>query len=198
MTRLILASGSSTRAGLLRAAGIEFETLPARVDEEAMKTSLLAEGAKPRAIADALAELKALRVSGKRPDALVLGADQILEIDGELVSKSEDLEAAAALLKRLRGKTHALITAAVLARGGVPIWRHVVRINLTMRDFSDAFVTDYLAREGEAILGSVGCYHLEGLGLQLFAAIDGDYFAILGLPMLPLLTALRDQGMLAK
>lgn len=198
MTALVLASGSATRAHMLRAAGVDFAVTPARVDEEAVKHSLLGEGAPPRAIADALAELKAVRVSNSRPDALVLGADQVLEIDGELVSKSETVAAAGKLLRQLRGKTHKLITAAVLARGGTAIWRQVDTVSLTMRDFSDDFLECYLREEGTDILGSVGCYRLEGRGLQLFARIDGDYFAILGLPMLALLTALRDQGIMAR
>lgn len=198
MSVLVLASGSPTRAQLLRAAGVPIEIAPAHVDEETVKESLLAEKLAPRAIADALAELKAIRGSSRRPADLVLGADQILEIEGELVSKSDNLAAARDLLLCLRGKTHALITAAVLARGGTPIWRHVARVSLTMRDYSDSFVDEYLAGEGEDLLGSVGCYRLEGKGLQLFSRIDGDYFSILGLPMLPLLTALRDQGIIAK
>lgn len=195
--RLILASGSATRAALLKSAGVDFDVVPGRVDEEMVKGSLLAEGTPTRNVADALAELKAVRVSTSHTDALVLGADQVLEIDGDLISKSADMAGAAELLKRLRGRTHALITAAVLARDGTPIWRHVSRIKLTVRNFSDAFLAEYLEREGADILGSVGCYRLEGLGLQLFEKIDGDYFAILGLPMLPLLTALRNQGMLS-
>lgn len=196
MSVLVLASASPTRAKLLRAAGVPFEVVPASVDEEAVKRSLLAEGASTDAVADALAELKAVRVSARRQGDLVLGADQVLEFEGQIVNKSRDLAEAAVLLSRLRGRTHALITAAVLARRGTAIWRHTSRIALTVRDFSDAFLEHYLAQEGAEILGSVGCYRLEGRGLQLFSRIDGDYFAILGLPMLPLLTALRDQGII--
>ena len=198
MSKLLLASSSPTRAQLLRAAGVPFEVTPAAVDEDAVKQSLLAGGANAQAIAEALAELKGVRVSASRPDALVLGADQVLEFEGQLISKSQSMKDAAALLSRLRGKTHALITAAVLARGGAAIWRRTSRITLTVRDFSDAFLEEYLACEGEALLGGVGCYRLEGRGLQLFARIDGDYFAILGLPMLALLTALRDQGIIVQ
>jgi len=198
MSGLVLASASSSRAALLKAAGVAFEVRPAHVDEDALKESLLAEGAAPRAIADALAELKAIRVSAGRPGALVLGADQVLDLEGALVSKSESLDAAGDLLRRLRGHSHKLITAAVLARDGVPIWRHVSHASLTMRDFSDAFLADYLAQEGEGLLSGVGCYRLEGRGLQLFSRIDGDYFSILGLPMLPLLTALRRQGIITE
>lgn len=198
MSGLILASGSSTRAAMLRAAGVAFEIVPAAVDEEGMKQSLIAEGAGATAIAEALAELKAVRVSASHKEALVLGADQVLEFEGELISKSASMTDAAALLRRLRGKRHMLITAAVLARGGVAVWRQVSRATLTVRDLSDAFIAEYLAQEGEGLLGSVGCYRLEGLGLQLFSRIDGDYFGILGLPMLPLLTALRDRGIILR
>lgn len=198
MSALILASASRTRADLLAAAAVPFQKQPAAIDEDAVKQSLLAEGAPPADVADALAELKAVRVSARNPDALALGADQVLEFDGDLISKCESLEAAAALLRRLRGQRHCLITAAVMARGGAPIWRHLSRANLTMRDFSDDFLATYLASEGESVLGGVGCYRLEGRGMQLFSRIDGDYFSILGLPMLPLLTALRDQGIIAQ
>ena len=198
MSGLILASGSRTRAAMLRAAGVAFEIVPASVDEEGMKRSQTAEGADAATIAGALAELKAVRVSASNTGALVLGADQVLEFEGELISKSASMTEAAVLLRRLRGKRHVLITAAVLARGGVAVWRQVSRATLNVRDFSDAFLAEYLAQEGEDLLGSVGCYRLEGLGLQLFSRIDGDYFGILGLPMLPLLTALRDQGIIAR
>jgi len=194
---LILASASTTRAGLLRAAGIPFEIRPAQVDEDAIKDSMLAEGLEARAIADALAEAKALRVSVSRPGELVLGADQVLDFESELVSKSPDLEAAAVLLRRLRGQQHKIVTAAVLARDGMAIWRYLTVATMTMRDFTDAYLADYLAAEGEPVLSSVGCFHIEGRGLQLFSRIDGDYYSILGLPMIPLLTALRTQGIIA-
>jgi septum formation protein len=193
---LVLASASATRARLLKAAAVPFEVVPAHVDEDAVKASMLGEGAPPRNVADALAELKAVRISASRPGTLVLGADQVLEIEGELVSKSESMDEARALLRRLRGKSHLLISAAVLAQDGVPLWRHIAQATLGMRDFSDGFLEDYLAQEGEGLFGGVGCYRLEGRGLQLFSRIDGDYFAILGLPMLPLLTALRGQGII--
>ncbi len=198
MTTLILASGSHTRAQLLRAAGVPFEVEPAAVDEEGLKESFLAEGASPSLIADALAELKAIRISARYPEALVLGADQVLEFRGDLISKCGDLAAASELLRCLRGQSHSLLTAAVLAKAGAPIWRHLGRATLTMRDFSDEFLAAYIAAEGEALLTGVGCYRLEAHGLQLFSRIDGDYFAILGLPMLALLTALRDQGIIAR
>ena len=174
-----------------------FQKQPAAIDEDAVKQSLLAEGASSADIADALAELKAVRVSARNPDALALGADQVLEFDGDLISKCESLEAAAALLRRLRGQRHCLITAAVMARGGAPIWRHLSRANLTMRDFSDAFLDDYLDMMGDHALGSVGGYQLEGIGVHLFARVEGDYFTILGLPLLPLLDFLRQNGFVA-
>ena len=198
MTRLVLASASVVRAHLLAGARISFETSPARIDEDAIKQSLLAEGARPRGVADALAELKALRVSSGHPDALILGADQVLDFDGELLSKSGTMEEARKQLARLRGGTHRLLSAVVLARNSAVIWRHVEEATLVMRKFSDSFLENYLAQEGVAVLSSVGSYRLEGLGVQLFERIEGDYFSILGLPMIPLLAALRDQGMLPR
>jgi septum formation protein len=195
---MILASASQTRAKLLREAGVTFEIVPARVDEDALKQSLLAEKASHRDIADALAELKALRVSASKTGALVLGADQVLSFDGALISKCESLVEARELLLRLRGKTHDLISAMVLAKNGAAIWRHVEKATLTMREFSDAFLDDYLAQEGEGLLSGVGCYRLEGRGAQLFSRVNGDHSAILGLPLIPLLSALREQGVIAK
>jgi len=193
---MILASASDVRARLLRAAGIEFEIVPARGDEDALRESMLAEKAELRAIADALAELKALRVSGAHAGELVLGADQVLVLNDELISKCESLEEARALLGRLRGRQHQLISALVLAKDGAPIWRHAEQAKLTMRDFSDEFLESYLASEGESLLAGVGCYKLEGRGIQLFQKIEGDYFTILGLPLLPLLSALREQAVI--
>ena len=195
---MILASASDVRARLLRAAGIEFEIVPARGDEDALRESMLAEKAELRAIADALAELKALRVSGAHAGELVLGADQVLVLNDELISKCESLEEARALLGCLCGRQHQLISALVLAKDGAPIWRHAEQAKLTMRDFSDEFLESYLASEGESLLAGVGCYKLEGRGIQLFQKIEGDYFSILGLPLVPLLTALREQGILVK
>ena len=194
---LVLASASESRARILKAAGLSFEIQPARVDEETTKDTLLAEGASHAAIADALAELKAVRVSNARPDSLVLGADQVGSFEGVLLSKCESMEEASRLLRRLRGKTHELISALVLAKDGAAIWRHTSLSRLTMRSFSDAFLADYLAREGEVLLKGVGCYRVEGLGAQLFERIEGDYFSIQGLPLVPLLAALRTQGVIA-
>jgi septum formation protein len=190
---VILASKSAARRAVLDGAGVPYEALVAGVDEEAVKASLLAEGAGPRDIADALAELKAIRVSRGRSE-FVIGSDQTLDLDGQLYDKAESIEAARERLKLLRGKTHKLHSAVVVAKEGTPIWREVVTASLTMRDFSDAFIEDYLATEGPHALGSVGCYRLEGPGAQLFSRIEGDYFAILGLPLMGLLDLLRRHG----
>lgn len=188
---VILASKSAARRAVLEGAGVPFQPVTAGVDEDSAKRSLLAEGATPREVAEALAELKAIRVSRARP-GLVIGADQTLEFDGGLYDKVDTVDAARERLRALRGRPHQLHSAVVVAKDGAPIWREVVSATLTMRDFSDAFLEDYLAREGEEALGSVGCYRLEGLGAQLFARIEGDYFAILGLPLLGLLDLLRN------
>lgn len=197
MTRLVLASASEIRARVLKSAGVDFDIRPAHVDEDAVKGSLLAAKAPLRDVADALAELKALRVSASQPDALVLGADQVLAFENELVSKCAGLDEARALLGRLRGHTHHLISALVLAKAGGAIWRTVETATLKMRDFSDSFLDDYLAAEGEELLKGVGCYRLEGRGSQLFERVEGDYFTVLGLPLQPLLAALRQHGIVA-
>jgi septum formation protein len=193
MADLILASGSATRAAMLRAAGLDFQIERPSVDEEAVKASLRAEGLAPREQADALAELKAIAVS-RRSRAFVIGADQILACDGEAFDKPKDREAARAHLLRLRGKPHVLITAAVIARDGAPIWRRIETPRLTMRNFTDAFADDYLDAIGADAFSSVGAYQLEGRGAQLFETIEGDYFSILGLPLLAVLAFLRTHG----
>jgi septum formation protein len=192
---IILASKSPARAAVLTGAGVPFETAVAGVDEDAVKTSLLAQGSTPRDVADALAELKAIRISRKRL-GFVIGSDQTLEFEGALYDKAETIEDAAERLKTMRGKSHKLHSAVVVAKDGAPIWREVVSATLTMRDFSDDFLEAYLATEGEQALGSVGCYRLEGPGAQLFSKIEGDYFAILGLPLMGLLDLLRRHGAL--
>lgn len=196
MTQVILASGSRARAQVLAAAGVSFEIAIAGVDETAVKAGLLAQGAGPREVADALAELKAVRVSRKHPGALVIGADQTLDLAGALFDKAETLAEARERLSTLRGKTHKLHSAVVAAIDGQAIWREVPAAKLTMRPFTDAFLDAFLARGGEGLLGSVGCYRLEDDGVQLFSRIDGDYFTILGLPLMGLLDLLRRHGAL--
>jgi len=194
---IILASQSAARRAVLTGAGVAHEAVVAGVDEDAAKAVLLTEGAGPRAVADALAEQKAIAVSATRA-GIVIGADQTLDLDGELYDKAVDLAAARARLKLLRGRTHKLHSAVVVAQDGATIWREVVSASLTMRDFSDAFLEAYLAEEGPHALGSVGCYRLEGPGAQLFSKIEGDYFAILGLPLMGLMELLRRHGELAQ
>jgi septum formation protein len=196
MTPLTLASKSAARASVLSAAGVKFETVGAGVDEGAAKRELLAKGAGPREVADALAELKAVKASHGRA-GLVIGADQTLDFNGRLFDKAESLREARERLRMLRGHPHKLHSAVVLAKDGAVVWREVPAATLTMRDFSDDFLEAYLARHGEGLLDPVGCYRLEDDGAQLFARIDGDYFSILGLPLMGLLDQLRRHGALA-
>jgi septum formation protein len=195
--RLVLASKSVTRRAVLEGAGVPFEIAGSGVDEDAAKADLLANGANPRQVATALAERKALAVSAGRPE-WVVGADQTLEFEGRLHDKAETVEDARDRLKILRGKPHQLHSAVVVARNGETVWRELESATLTMRDFSDGFLEDYLAAEGQAALGSVGCYRLEGIGVQLFSKIEGDYFTILGLPLMGLLDLLRKEGVLPR
>jgi septum formation protein len=191
---LILASASLVRARLLSDSGIAHDVEPAAIDEAALKQSLRAEGASTEDAALALAGLKAQKIARRRPGALVIGADQILEHGGDWLDKPVDRPAARAALGALRGQAHELVSGVVVARDGIVLWRHAERASLTMRDFSDDFLDAYLDRVGDAALASVGGYQIEGPGLQLFARIDGDYFTILGLPLLPLLDFLRGHG----
>jgi septum formation protein len=179
---------------MLEQAGVSFEVDPPRVDEDAVKHGLRAEGLAPRDMADALAQVKALSVSNRRPE-FVLGGDQMLDIDGQVLDKPKDMDEARAHLKLLRGREHKLVTAAVIARAGAPVWRHVEVPRLRMRAFSDAFLEQYLVEAGAGILSSVGAYQLEGLGAQLFERVEGDYFSVLGLPLLPLMAFLREHGL---
>ncbi|MES1150441.1 MAG: Maf family protein [Dongia sp.] len=195
---VILASASRIRATMLQAAGVPVEVVPARVDESELKIALRGQGAEPADVAVALAELKALQISRSRPGRLVLGADQMLDCDGAWLDKPENRDAAREQLLALRGRKHRLTSAAVLARDGARIWHHAAAARLTMRGFTDAFLDGYLAEAGEAVLGSVGAYQLEGLGAQMFERIEGDYFVILGLPLLPVLDILREQSVLPR
>lgn len=194
---LILASGSEIRARLLRNAGLSPEIRPARIDEEAIRAALAAEDALPRDLADTLAEMKARRVSERNPKALVLGCDQVLDCDGEVFAKPADEAAARAQLRALSGRTHRLHSAAVICRAGKPLWRHVGVARLTMRDLSERYLDDYVARNRDSIRHSVGCYKLEEEGVRLFTRIEGDYFTILGLPLIELLTWLGIRGDIA-
>ncbi|WP_170570908.1 Maf family protein [Ruegeria atlantica] len=193
---IILASGSSIRAQLLENAGVPFSVQVARVDEDTMKRALLAEEASPRDIADALAEMKARKVSDKNPGSMVLGCDQVLDYDGQLLSKPETPEDALAQLKAMRGKRHMLLSAAVIYQDGEPIWRHVGQVRLRMRMSSDAYLRDYIDRNWDSIRHAVGAYKLEEEGVRLFATIDGDYFNVLGMPLLELLNYLAVKGVI--
>jgi septum formation protein len=195
--QLILASASPTRAALLATAGVEVRVEPAAVDEEAVKQTYRAKGHAAVECALALAEAKARRVAGRHDRAFVIGADQILVCDGLWFDKPSDLGAARAQLKALRGRTHELATAVCVVQNRTRIWHTVKQPHLTMREFSDLFLEDYLAVEEAAVLGTVGAYRLEGRGVQLFERIEGDYFAILGLPLLELLGFLRECDQLA-
>ncbi len=188
---LVLASGSRIRADLLKNAGLDIEVDPADVDERVVEAPLLEAGFSPEDLASVLAEAKANDVSDRRAGDLVIGADQILAFEGERRTKPEDMEAARRQLLAFSGKTHELHSAVVISKNGEAIWRHVSTARLTMRELSPAFIGHYLAAAGEDVLSSVGAYQLESLGVQLFEKIDGDYFTILGLPLLPLLAELR-------
>lgn len=189
---LLLASGSLVRATLLRGAGVPFEVQNSHVDEDAIKERFA--DSNIDALAILLAEAKALAVSKDNPAALVIGADQILSCNGERFDKPRDMVEARANLQKFQGTSHRLHSAIVLAENGRIIWRHSDHADLTMRPFSDAFLEHYLATVGARALTSVGCYQLEGAGIQLFQKITGDYFTILGLPLLPLLAELRTRG----
>ncbi len=193
---LILASGSTTRARLLADAGVPVLIDPAAVDEEEIRAAFHAEGRDASACATALAESKAMRVSVRHTGALVLGADQILDCSGRWFEKPTHIEAARAQLKALRGERHTLVSAAAVVRNGSVLWHTTDRAQLTMRGFSDDFLDAYIAAAGVDLLGSVGAYRLEGLGAQLFERVEGDFFTILGLPLLPLLDFLRGHGAL--
>ena len=190
----ILASGSDIRAQLLRQAGIQFEVIRPRIDEDMIKDAMIAEAAPPRDIADALAELKARKISEKNPGALVLGSDQVLDFHGALLSKPDTPEDAAQQLRKLRNNRHSLLSAAVICEDGQPIWRHVGQVRLYMRDISDDYLDAYIARNWDSIRHAVGCYKLEEEGVRLFSNIQGDYFHVLGLPLIELLNYLTLRG----
>ena len=191
---IILASSSQIRRQLLRNAAVRFESDSPRLDEDAIKSALLDEGASPRDIADALAEAKAMKLSRKRPEALVIGCDQVLDFEGAILSKPGSPEEARDQLSRMRGKRHALLSAVVLCHQGSPVWRHVGQVRLQMRDVSDGYLDGYLQRNWDSIRHAVGGYKLEEEGVRLFSRIEGDYFTVLGLPLVELLSYLSASG----
>ncbi len=191
---VILASASAVRARILADAGVPHTVRPAAVDEAAMRDSLRAADAGSENAAVALAELKAKQVSQSEPAALVIGADQILECERTWFEKPADRNTAGATLRTLRGRAHVLATGVAVAHGAAIVWRHSERSIMTMRNFSDDFIESYLDEIGDAATLSVGAYQFEGRGAQLFSQADGDFFAILGLPLLPLLDFLRGHG----
>ena len=194
---ILLASQSASRRALLQAAGVPFEALSPGVDEDAAKEALRADGLDARALADALAELKALRVSRRVPGGLVLGCDQTLSLeDGSMIDKAVDRADAERILRLLSGRVHHLHSAAVIALNGEPIWRHVERVRMTVRSLSDSFIANYLDQEWEQCRWCVGNYRIEGPGVQLFSKVEGSQFGIQGLPLLPLLDFLRVRGVL--
>jgi septum formation protein len=193
---MILASTSPTRLAMLRAAGLDPTPIAPRVDEATIRDALVAEGAHPRDIADTLAEMKARKVAEKHPTDLVLGCDQVLALDRETFAKPETPDDARTQLRALRGKTHKLLSALVVYENAEPVWRFVGEARLTMHDFSDAYLNDYINRNWDSIRHSVGCYKVEEEGVRLFTNITGDHFTILGLPLLPLLAWMRNRGMI--
>lgn len=196
---LILASQSTGRRAMLQAAGVPFEAVSPNVDEDAFKEEYRAQGMNARDLADALAEVKARRLSLRRPGALVLGCDQTLELDdGAMLDKAQDKEDAARILRLLSGGSHRLHSAAVICDAGAPIWRQIETAQLTVRELSDDFIAAYLETEWENCRWCVGCYRIEGPGAQLFTAIRGTHFAIQGMPLLALLDFLRVRGVLTR
>ncbi|WP_297776979.1 Maf family nucleotide pyrophosphatase [uncultured Roseovarius sp.] len=191
---IILASGSAIRQTLLRNAGLSFECVTPRVDEDTVRAALLAETMSPRDIADALAELKATKVSAKHPAALVIGCDQVLDLQGQLLSKPETADEARAQLRAMQGKRHDLLSAVVICQAGRPLWRHVGLARMTVRPFSDAWLDGYMARNWPDIADCVGAYKLEAEGVRLFSRVEGDYFTVLGVPLLDLLSFLTLRG----
>jgi septum formation protein len=194
----VLASSSPIRLQLLRSAGLTVEAVAPRIDEDTARAALLADGAKPRDIADTLAELKARKVADKRPADLVFGCDQVLEFQGETFAKPVSPEQARDQLRRLRGKSHRLLSAIVAYEDTKPVWRYLAEARLTMHQISDAYLDDYVDRNWDSIRHSVGGYKIEEEGIRLFSAIAGDHFTILGLPLLPLLAWLGTRGMIAQ
>jgi len=192
--QIVLASGSAIRGQMLSNAGIAFEAIVPRIDEEMIKIALQAEKATPRDIADALAETKARKIGGKHPDKLVIGCDQVLDFDGQILSKPQTPDEAKEQLKALRGKRHCLLSAVVVYHELEPLWRHVGQVRLYMRDISDSYLNEYVERNWPSLQSSVGGYKLEEEGVRLFSRIEGDYFTILGLPLIEMINYLTASG----
>lgn len=197
MSDLILASASAVRRELLQQAGISVDVRPARVDEAALRDAMIHDGARPRDVADALAEMKARKVASVFSTARVVGCDQILALGDQIFSKPQDVDDARLQLRKLRGRAHHLYSAVVLYDQGQPVWRHISTARLVMRDVSDTYLEAYLGRNWPAVAQSVGGYMLEAEGVRLFTEIEGDYFSVLGLPLLPLISYLSQRGFIA-
>jgi septum formation protein len=193
---IVLASGSEIRRRLLANAGVDFAVIVPRLDEESMKDALLADGASARDVADALAEMKALRVTEKAPGSFVIGSDQVVVLGDGILSKPDSPESARAQLREMRGRRHSLLSAVVVCEDGSPVWRHVGTAHLTMRALSDDYIEDYVSRNWDSIRHAVGCYKLEEEGVRLFSRVEGDYFTVLGLPLVELLSYLTLRGRL--
>lgn len=193
---IILASGSSIRAQMLKNAGVDFAVEVPRLDEESIKAALMLEGAPPGDVADTLAEMKARKISEKRPDAMVIGCDQVLDFKGQILSKPTTPEDALSQLKMMRDDRHKLLSAAVVYQGGQPVWRHIGQVRLKMRLATDTYLESYVARNWDSIRHAVGAYKLEEEGVRLFSSIDGDYFNVLGMPLLELLNFLTLRGVI--
>jgi len=194
---LVLASGSATRAALLENVGVDIRVAPARIDEETIVASMSAAGAAADDVADALAEAKAARISARNPETIVLGCDQVLLLDGQVLRKAETSNEGRSQLRLLSGRSHQLFSAAVIYVDGRPQWRFTGRVQLTMKTLSDVYIDDYLRRNWDEVRHAVGCYHLEGEGARLFRRVEGDYFHVMGLPLLELLDHLTTSGVLA-
>ncbi|WP_438990215.1 Maf family protein [Lentibacter sp.] len=192
--QIVLASGSAIRGQMLFNAGIAYEAIVPRIDEEMIKKSLIEEEATPRDIADTLAETKARKIGAKYPEKLVIGCDQVLDINGRILSKPQTPEEAIEQLKALRGKRHSLLSAVVIYHKLEPLWRHVGQVRLYMRDISDSYLEEYVDRNWPSLQSSVGGYKLEEEGVRLFSRIEGDYFTILGLPLIEMINYLTVSG----